>query len=121
MGASHLHRVLRAPVDPFLARVVAALRDQDGVEEIRVFGSYIADKLNAASDVDIAVIVSAEAFVLRDLLRKRVSSAHTIEDPPFDLVFLPIEHFMARKDFGGLCYDVFHGGESLWRREDESV
>jgi predicted nucleotidyltransferase len=121
VGASHLHRIERSVCTPFLERVVACLQHCAGVHEIRVFGSYASDTLSAASDVDVAVIVSAPAFADRQRLRGRVSKAHGPGDPPYDLLFIPLEDFQARKDFGGICYDVFHGGETLWRSENGSV
>lgn len=121
MGVGRLGAADPAPFESLLKRVTSVLMNEGEVEEIRVFGSFANGKATMASDLDVAVIVTSRGFQERLKMRRLVGEVRLPGDPGLDLLFLPQAEYEVRKDWGGICFEVHHNGNRVWRRVSEPV
>ncbi len=79
---------------------------------IYIFGSYTKDQFTAASDLDLSIIIpdllSEKEFLVK--LKKE----GPLSDWPLDLVIVNKSRFENRKDYGGICFEVYHSGIELY-------
>ncbi len=80
------------------------------VNRIFVFGSFARGKMTDASDLDVAVILpdSENVSAFRDRL------ARPLSDWPLDLLVVHESRYEARKDFGGVLFEVKSDGIEIY-------
>lgn len=77
-----------------------------------VFGSFAKNQFTAASDLDISIIIP-DSFSEKDFLIK-LKEKGPLSEWPLDLVIVNRSRFEKRRDYGGVCFDIFHSGIELY-------
>lgn len=76
------------------------------------FGSLARDQLTAASDLDLAMIVSDEISP-KDAYRK-MKAVNKPVPMPVDLLVFRKSDFEVRSNIGGVCFDIREDGKELY-------
>jgi predicted nucleotidyltransferase len=83
---------------------------------IFIFGSFVANRLTAESDIDIAVIIPDSESPKAVL--KRIYEGGRLAEWPVDLLVFRNGDFIRKSQIGGVCFDIRESGIELfpnWR------
>lgn len=118
MTLARLHSVDTASLTSSLTTFVAEVGKLPVVRDAILFGSMAEGKMTAASDIDLAFIVSDECDIraFKEHLRA-IKRSHLAW--PCDLVVMTESWFAQRKDFGGLCMEIAASGKHLLNLNEE--
>jgi len=93
-----------------LKSLVKKCTDAGPVAKIFVFGSFARGEMTDASDLDVAVILPDG----EDIKAFRARLERPLCDWPMDLVVVHQSRYDARKDFGGVLFEVKSDGIELY-------
>lgn len=114
MSLDRIHKI--SNLDPkwkaLLSNIVIRLTQVDSNIEIKVFGSFVHDRMTLASDIDVAVIIP-DSWKTKDFLEKLYTNG-PISNWPVDLVVLRKSHYDEKKEIGGVSFDIYHEGIELY-------
>ncbi len=95
-----------------LRKVVLRLVEVDEAIQVKVFGSFVHDRMTEASDIDIAVIIP-DQWRTKDFLDKLYLKG-AISDWPVDLIVLRLSFYNQKKEMGGVSFDIHQDGIDLY-------
>lgn len=95
-----------------LKKIVGRISNVESRVKIIVFGSFVAGKFTAESDLDLAVIVP-DHWQQGDFLSK-VYAGGFLSSWPLDLLVFRQSYFDRKKKIGGICVDIATCGVELY-------
>lgn len=93
-------------------KVLNRLTEVEPNIQVKVFGSFVSNRMTAASDIDIAVIIP-DTWRTKDFL-DRLYSKGPLANWPIDLVVLRLSQYNKKKEIGGVSFDIYHEGIDLF-------
>ncbi|MBN8537090.1 MAG: nucleotidyltransferase domain-containing protein [Deltaproteobacteria bacterium] len=78
---------------------------------IYIFGSFVADRFTAESDLDLAVIIPDEESP--KLFLQKIYESGRLSQWPLDLLVFKKSDFIKRSEIGGVCFDIKESGVEL--------
>lgn len=97
---------------PILQDIIEKIKSVEDHSKVFIFGSFVHDKLNYESDLDLAVIIPDHKSV-KDFLNTLYSKGQ-VSKWPLDLLVFNESHFAQKSQEGGVCFDIREDGIELF-------
>ncbi len=87
---------------------------------IYLFGSAAKGHFSYSSDLDFALIFKTKDEAL--VAKKKILGLLILANCPVDVLFFDLDTFEQRKNYGGVCFEIFHSGKIIYQEttRDES-
>ena len=108
------HRPSQEDVDKLVADLVKRIVQNCDPLAIYVFGSAANYQMTYSSDLDLCLIFADRKISLQ--AKTIILSQGLLRDYPIDLLFFDQAYFEAKKDLGGICFEIFHYGRSVYKK-----
>jgi|GEM_PF-2766483 len=112
MSLARLYKVVRTD-KAIIGQLRSLLTDIKNVctpQKVVVFGSAARNQMSGASDLDVAIILDNHEEVIH--FRKKFRRSKIIY--PLDILVFSQQEYLAKKDVGGVCFDIAVEGVEIF-------